>query len=403
MTATTSDATLEPPAKLGTSALPGYLLLFAALFCAYGTESAYLPAFLQSHGLAIERIGTVLAAGTVVRIVAGPMLGRLADAVGTRRFVLAVAAALAGIIGSGYLVAWGFVPLLLVCMAHSAAEATLAPLSDALAVSASTVRRGFQYGWVRGTGSAAFVGGTLLSGQLVDRFGLFVIIVASSALFLVMAGCATRVEEPQPAPARLPEDRAEGTFRELLGIPAFRLLLIIGSLVIGSHALNDAYAVITWRAAGDDGTVVSLLWSESVVAEVLVFFVIGPWLITRLGPAGCAGLSATAGILRWGVLATTTALPALISVQALHGLTFALFHLSAMRIIGTAVPVRLSATAQSVYGNFALGIASAVLTFGSGYLYVWFGLHAFWVMAGLCAMALPFTLRLRRSVLQLKP
>ena len=99
------------------------------------------------------------------------------------------------------------------------------------------------------------------------------------------------------------EDRSEGTFRELLGIPAFRLLLVIASLVIGSHALNDAYAVITWRAAGDDGTVVSLLWSESVVAEVLVFFVLGPWLIARLGPAGCAGLSAAAGILRWGVLA----------------------------------------------------------------------------------------------------
>ncbi len=141
----------------------------------------------------------VLAAGTVVRIVAGPMLGRLADQLGSRRVVLAIAAALAGIIGSGYLVAWGFVPLLLVCMAHSAAEATLAPLSDALAVSASTSRRGFQYGWVRGTGSAAFVGGTLLSGQLVDRYGLFVIVVASSALFIVMAGCATRVQEPQPA------------------------------------------------------------------------------------------------------------------------------------------------------------------------------------------------------------
>ncbi len=84
-------------------------------------------------------------------------------------------------------------------------------------------------------------------------------------------------------------------------------------------------------------------------------------------------------------------------MQALHGLTFALFHLSAMRIIGTAVPVRLSATAQSVYGNFALGIASAVLTFGSGYLYVWFGLHAFWVMAGLCALALPLTVQLRRA------
>ena len=59
-----------------------------------------------------------------------------------------------------------------------------------------------------------------------------------------------------------------------------------------------------------------------------------------------------------------------------------------MRVIGTAVPERLGATAQAVYGNVALGIASAALTFASGYLYAGLGLHAFWAMAGLCGLAL---------------
>jgi PPP family 3-phenylpropionic acid transporter len=49
----------------------------------------------------------------------------------------------------------------------------------------------------------------------------------------------------------------------------------------------------------------------------------------------------------------------------------------------------LSATAQTVYGTGALGIASAVLTVASGYLYGWFGMQAFWGMAALCALALP--------------
>jgi PPP family 3-phenylpropionic acid transporter len=77
-----------------------------------------------------------------------------------------------------------------------------------------------------------------------------------------------------------------------------------------------------------------------------------------------------------------------VAVQGLHGFTFALLHLAAMRVIGTAVPDRLSATAQSVYGNLALGLASAALTFVSGYIYADLGLHAFWVMAALCGLAL---------------
>ena len=45
-------------------------------------------------------------------------------------------------------------------------------------------------------------------------------------------------------------------------------------------------------------------------------------------------------------------------------------------------------------GTGALGVASAVLTVASGYLYGWFGIHAFWGMAALCAMALPLVLGL---------
>ena len=391
-----SDAPLSPSDRHSNSALPPFLLLYAALYSAYGTESAFLPAFFQSHGLAVESIGTVLAAGTVVRILAGPAAGRLADHLNGRRLVLAGAALLSAGVGSLYLGAHGFVPLLAVCLVHSAATAPLAPLSDALAVAASTLRRGFQYGWVRGTGSAAFVGGTLLSGQLVDRFGLGCIIAASSALFLAMGGIVARVEAP---PERGSEAfiRSSGAFRALLALPAYRSLLAVAALVIGSHALNDAFAVITWRGAGYGGTAISLLWSESVLAEVVVFFVVGPWLLGRLGPAGSAGVSAGAGMLRWAVMGTTSALPALVAVQALHGFTFALLHLSAMRVIGTAVPDRLSATAQSVYGNFALGVASAVLTFASGYLYAGLGLHAFWVMAGLCAAAMPLVAGLRAT------
>lgn len=370
-----------------TSPLLGYLALYVALYGAYGAESAYMPAFFESHGVPVERIGVVFAAGTLVRIASGTAIGRLADRLQRRRQVLAIAAGLSGLVGSAYFAAFGFLPLLGVSMAQAAATASLSPLSDALAVAAADEGRRFQYGWVRGVGSAAFVAGTLLSGQLIDRLGLSCIIVASSLLFLAMAVCAMRVEAPKI------DDRgptlAAGAFRALWEIAPYRRLLFVVALVMGSHALNDTFAVISWRAAGYSSAEISVLWSESVLAEVAMFFVIGPWLLARLGAVRCAGLSALAGVVRWGVMGATNAMPALFGVQALHGVTFALLHLAAMQIIANSVPNRLAATAQSVYGAFALGIASATLTVASGYLYAELGLRAFWVMAALCAIAAP--------------
>jgi MFS transporter, PPP family, 3-phenylpropionic acid transporter len=371
-----------------TNALPGFLLLYGALYAAYGAESAYMPAFLRSHGLALEQIGLVLAAGTIVRIVAGPAVGRFSDHLGAHKMAVTTAAGLSGVVGLAYTLAFGFAPLLAVSMAHAAVTASLAPLSDALSLTASAEGRAFQYGWVRGAGSAAFVAGTLLSGQLVERFGLSSIIISSSVLFLVMALCALRIVVPV-ARWDSAENTRSGAFRALWSIAVFRRLIVVVVLVIGSHALNDTFAVIHWREVGYGNLAISLLWCESVVAEVVVFLSLGPWLIARLGARGAAALSAGAGVIRWTVMATTSSLPALAGVQALHGLTFALMHLAAMGIIARTVPDRLSGTAQTVYGTAALGIASAVMTVASGYLFGWFGTQAFWGMAALCAIALP--------------
>ena len=379
------------PSKATAKALPAFLILYVALYLAYGTESAYLPAFLRDHGLSIEQIGLVLAASTIVRIVAGPVTGRLADYLEARKQVLSVAACLSGFIGFAYNMAFGIAPLLAVSMVHAAATASLAPLCDALSVPASIQERGFQYGWVRGAGSAAFIGGTLLSGQLIDRFGLSSIVVTSSIFFLVMALSAARIRSPAEIPQPVQEVEEVGIFGALLRITVYRRLIVIAFLVIGSHALNDTFAVIQWRGAGYSNLSVSLMWSEAVLAEVVVFFLLGPWLIARLGLAGAATLSACAGVLRWSVMANTTAAPALVGVQALHGLTFALLHLVAMGIIARSVPYRLAATAQTIYGTAALGIASATMTLASGYLYGVFGLNAYWAMAVSCAIALPLS------------
>jgi MFS transporter, PPP family, 3-phenylpropionic acid transporter len=123
---------VDPVTPVDTKALPNYLVLYVALYLAYGTESAFLPAFLRDRGLSTEQLGLLLAIGTTVRIVAGPIIGHFADVSRSRKMVLCVAACLSGCVGWTYGFAFGFLPLLAVTVPHAATTASLAPLSDAL-------------------------------------------------------------------------------------------------------------------------------------------------------------------------------------------------------------------------------------------------------------------------------
>jgi PPP family 3-phenylpropionic acid transporter len=287
---------------------------------------------------------------------------------------------------------------------HAASLAPITILADALALGSaspppSSGRRGFEYGWVRGTGSAVFIVGTLLSGQAVSAFGLDLIVWLQALLLAVAAFAAILVPELIHPGTGDAVRRPAGGVLLLFRLPVFRNLVLVAALILGSHAMHDAFAVIRWSAAGISPGTASLLWSESVAAEVLVFFLIGPALVTRLTPAGAAAIAALAGMLRWAVMAQTTDVMALTLVQPLHGVTFALLHLACMRLMARTVPKGLEGTAQAIYGTVGIGAATALLILVSGVLYGRLGAQGFWVMAALCALALPLTWKLRQPVL----
>jgi len=374
------------------------------MYAAFGVASPFLPSFLRARGLSPEQLGVLLSAGTAVRLLTAPLAGRIGDLIQALRVVLVVCIALAASVTLGYLVGHGFWILLGMNLLHAASLAPITILADALALGSaspppSSGRRGFEYGWVRGTGSAVFIVGTLLSGQAVSAFGLDLIVWLQALLLAVAAFAAILVPELIHPGTGDAVRRPAGGVLLLFRLPVFRNLVLVAALILGSHAMHDAFAVIRWSAAGISPGTASLLWSESVAAEVLVFFLIGPALVTRLTPAGAAAIAALAGMLRWAVMAQTTDVMALTLVQPLHGITFALLHLACMRLMARTVPHGFEGTAQAIYGTVGIGAATALLILVSGVLYGRLGAQGFWVMAALCALALPLTWKLRQPVL----
>ena len=158
------------PVRIG--ALPAFIVLYATMYVAFGVASPFLPRYFESRGLTPEEIGLLLALGRMGRLVAGPFAGRLADQLGALRAVLATCAASAAAMALGLLTVEGFWLLVIVHMGHAVALAPIPTLADALALNAGTrtaIRTGFEYGWVRGAASAAFVVGTSLPAKCWSR------------------------------------------------------------------------------------------------------------------------------------------------------------------------------------------------------------------------------------------
>src|SRR5690349_15034803 len=138
------------------SALPRFILLYAAMYAAYGVASPFLPAFVSSRGIAPEELGLVLGTGTAVRLASAPPAARVGDVLEALRRVLVLCIALAAFTTLGYLQAEHFWTFLAVSALQAAAAAPMTVFADALALGAAKRER-FEYGWVRGTGSAAFI------------------------------------------------------------------------------------------------------------------------------------------------------------------------------------------------------------------------------------------------------
>jgi len=158
----------------------------------------------------------------------------------------------------------------------------------------------------------------------------------------------------------------------------WRFLLCV-TLLQGAHAAYYGFSAIYWQEAGYSASTVGYLWSLGVVAEIIVFASSGR-LFHRWSARDLLLLSAVCALVRWSLMASTTALPWLIVAQILHCGSFTICHLAAMRFItareGSEV-IRL----QAVYSALAMGGGIAVMTMICGVLFVHLQGGVFWVMA----------------------
>ncbi len=362
---------------------------YAAIFLAVGIHLPFWPAWLKHRGLDAAEISLILSIGVWIRAFANPFIAHFADKSGAHRKIILISAAGGVATYALFGLADGFWQLFVVSILASAMFMALIPLGENLATR-SAAAYGFDYGRVRLWGSITFILAAYAAGWVVQRSGdaaiLWMMIASLAAAFFAGFGLPLR------RPGRSETGDAEDPVSAAVRIPAFALLrqrhflvfIAAVSLLQSSHAVLYVFGTIHWRAAGLADDVIGALWAEGVIAEIVLFAFSGA-VMRRLGPTRLMLLAAGAGIVRWSVLAVSSDLWVLISVQWLHGLTFGAAHLAAMQYMLRNVPDRMSASAQSLYSGFAIGLVMGVMMLVTGGLYEAFGGAAFFAMIALSA------------------
>lgn len=351
-------------------------------FFSYGIFLPFWSVWLEGLGLTPETIGLLLGTGLVARFLGSLLIApRVSDPsrlIPALRVLALLTLVFALAFWAGTHVAW----LMVVMIGFNLFFSPLVPLTDALA---NTWQKQIplDYGRVRLWGSIAFVIGSALTGKLVSLYDYRVILaLLTLGVTSMLLGMMLRPAIQPQGVSRHQESTGWSSWLALIS-QNWRFLVCV-CLLQGAHAAYYGFSAIYWQSAGYSASAVGYLWSLGVVAEVIIF-ALSNKLFRRFSARDLLLLSAVCGLIRWGMMGWTTALPWLIVAQILHCGTFTVCHLAGMRYIaarhGSEV-IRL----QAVYSAVAMGGSIAIMTIFAGYLYQHLAGGVFWVMA---LLALP--------------
>lgn len=366
----------------------------AFLFLGSGIQMPFLPLWLKDKALSGEQIALVMAMMMAVRIFAMPIGTYAADRLGNRKRVISSAAF--GAFGVYLLLHFisGFAPILIVAMLAAALQAPVVPLSETLALEGSA-HYGIDYGRIRMWASLSFLAGSLIAGALLEVIpvDLVILLIAAAqglgAMMTLVLPPDKIVRKPGGPPVSV------ASIAAFVAAPVFVIFLASAAIGQASHGLLYAMGSVYFDALGYSKFSIGKLWAASVVTEIIMF-AFARHFYKAFGPVRLIVLGTGLAVLRWGVTGLDPPLGVMFAVQMLHAASFGLTHLGTMHYISENVPAHMRNSVQGIFSALSSGVLMSATMWSSGPLYGALGGHAFFVMAGIAALACGLALLLRR-------
>jgi PPP family 3-phenylpropionic acid transporter len=370
-------------------------LFYAAIFVGNGASSPYAPVWFHHRGLTGAEIGLILSAPMIARVVTAPAIAMWADSFKLRRtplIILGLVTAISYVLLAPQL---GFFWWFGVWFVASSCFVSLPPLTDVIVMARARID-GFNYGWPRGIGSAAFILGNVVMGGVVARYSPEYVLVWIVAAALLAAIGARTLLPPDPVRgegdhARL-SDRLAG-LRELVRDREFMLMVVSVGLIQSAHAFYYGFSALAWKQQGVPESLTGILWGSGVVVEICFLWFMEPWR-RRMGPRNLLMLGGVAGVVRWTALAFAPPVWLVFPIQALHTLSYAATFVASLQLVERLSTRANASGAQLINSALQGGVLSGLATIASGALFDRFGALGYLAMTAMTVLGLLGAIRL---------
>jgi PPP family 3-phenylpropionic acid transporter len=332
---------------------------FAFFFFAYygyvGVFSPYASLYFADKGMTAAQIGVLMSLMQVMRIVGPNLWGWVADRSQKRVTVLRVTAMAALTVFTGMFFGQTFTQFLVVMIAINTFTSAQGPLSEALMLSEM---RGdlTHYGRLRLWGSVGFIVSVTLAGQLLDWRGIELMPwIALSLLGLVLLASLRMQESPQVGSQHdAPSVMALLKRREVLAFFASTFLMI------AAHSALYVFYSLYLAQIGYSKTLIGLMWSVGVVAEIVFFFYQAP-IFRRFGVQSMMLASLLIGVIRFLMIGFgAQSLFWLLVAQVLHAATFGVHHSASVMTLQRWFSGPLQARGQALFISISYGLGGTV-------------------------------------------
>ena len=378
-----------PAAESAANAWPRQAFPFALFLFAYygyvGVFSPYASLFFAHQGMSAPQIGVLMSMMQVMRIFGPAAWGWLADVSQRRVLVLRMTAMGAVVACTGLLFGHGFAWYFAVMVAINTFTSAQGPLSESLMLSSM---RGdlTHYGKLRLWGSVGFIATVTLAGELLDRFGIVNMPWVALALLAMVLYASLCMREGAPAP----HEKDAPSVTQVMRRPEVMAFFASTFLMIGAHAALYVFFSLYLSGLGYSNTVIGLMWSLGVLAEIVFFYYQAP-IFRRLGlrvlMLGCL-LAAVARFLLIGFGAGSLVL--LVAAQILHAATFGTHHSASVAMLQRWFSGPLQSQGQALYISISYGLGGTLGGLAlSGAWEAW-GARSVFLLAAAAALAATF-------------
>ena len=381
-------------------AKPEQSLNFALFFFAYygyvGIFSPYASLFFEERGLSAAQIGVLMSMLQVMRIFGPNVWGWVADHRSQRVAVLRVTSLAAVISFCGMFFGQTFAYFFAVMVIVNLFTSAQGPLSEALMLSAM---RGdlTHYGRLRLWGSVGFIFSVMAAGQLLDWYSVELMPWLALIMLAMVSVVTLRMREEAPIVHRSDSPSVMSVLRKREVWSFFTSTF----LMVAAHASLYVYYSLYLSQIGYSKTVIGLMWSLGVIAEIIFFFYQEP-LFKRFGVKNLMFISLAIGVIRFLMIAFgAQSLVLLLIAQVLHAATFGVHHSSSVATLQRWFSGPLQARGQALYISISYGLGGTLGglllsacwdTFGAQLVYV---IAALMSGCGLVAAVLSYRWQIR--------